>query len=249
MSKKVSNNWEMVTTLFNRTLWSCFNQTDPNFRIIIACHEIPKLTKTYDERVEFIRVSEKQSPIPKTQLEKMIDKGYKTHTLAMRVRELGGGYAMLVDADDLVSCRLAEFVNNHPDESGFFVKTGYVYFVGDDYMKVLPRFSSGSAFIVNYAIKDLPESYPDVITPNCDENECIMRKRHGGVVAACNSAGRPLKPLPFKAAVYVLGSGENWSLYGRTTKYQTKLREIRELLERKHKIEGKLKREFSVDWL
>ncbi|WP_125140048.1 glycosyltransferase family 2 protein [Clostridium transplantifaecale] len=249
MSKKVAKDWNMVSTLFNRTLWSCYNQTDPDFRIIVACHEIPELTKKYDDRVEFIQVSEKDAPIPRDQHEKMVDKGYKTHTLAMRVRELGGGYAMMVDGDDLVSCHFAEFVKKHPGESGFYVKTGYVYFVGDDYMKVLPKFSSGSACIVNYAVDDLPDSYPEVMRENCDDEWCIMRKRHGGVVPACEGLGRPLKPLPFKGAVYVLGSGENHSLYGKTTKYQTRLRELRELFEFKHKIKGKLKREFSIDWL
>jgi len=249
MSKKVANDWDMVSTLFNRTLWSCYNQTDPNFKIFVACHEIPELTKKYDNRVEFIQVTEEEAPIPKTQDEKMVDKGYKTHTLAMRLRELGGGYAMMVDADDLISCHMAEFINQHPNENGFYVKTGYIYFVGDNYMKILPKFSSGSAFIVNYSINDLPDSYPEVMTANCDSNEWIIRKRHGGVAPACEVDGRPLKPLPFKGAVYVLGSGENHSLYGKTTKYQTKLREIRELLERKIMIEGKLKTEFSVDWL
>lgn len=249
MSRQVAKDWNMVSELFNRTLWSCYNQTDPNFKIIVACHEIPELTKTYDNRVEFIQVSEKDAPIPKTQDEKMVDKGYKTHTLAMRVRELGGGYTMMVDADDLVSCHLAEFVNKHSNESGFYVKTGYVYFVGDDYMKVLPKFSSGSACIVNYSVEDLPDGYPEVMTSNCDSNEWIIRKRHGGVVPACIEAGRPLKALPFKGAVYVLGSGENHSLYGKATKYQTKLREIRQMFEKKHKIRGLLKREFSVDWL
>lgn len=249
MSKKASQDWNMVSTLFNRTLWSCYNQTCPEFKIIVACHEIPELTKKYDDRVEFIQVSEKDCPIPKTQDEKMIDKGYKTHTLAMRLRELGGGYAMMVDADDLVSCRIAEFIKKHPNENGFYVKTGYVYFVGDNHMKVLPKFSSGSACIVNYKIDDLPDDYPPVMNANCDDNQWIIRKRHGGVVPACEKLGRPLKVLPFKGAVYVLGSGENHSLYGKKTKYQTRLREVREFFERKHKIKGKLKREFSVDWL
>lgn len=249
MSKKAAKDWGMVSTLFNRTLWSCYNQTDPDFKIIVACHEIPELTKNYDDRVEFIQVTEKECPIPKTQDEKMIDKGYKTHTLAIRLRELGGGYTMMVDADDLVSCHLAEFINKHLDKNGFYVKTGYVYFVGDDYMKVLPKFSSGSACIVNYSVNDLPDKYPDIMTANCDVNEWIIRKSHGGIVPACKAAGRPLKPLPFKGAVYVLGSGENHSLYGKTTKYQTRLRELRELFERKHPIKGALKREFSVDWL
>ena len=139
MSKRVANDWETVSLLFNRTLWSCYNQTDPDFKILVACHEIPLLTKKYDDRVEFIQVNEKDCPVPKNQSEKMIDKGYKTHTLAMRLRELGGGYAMMVDADDLVSCHISEFIKEHPNENGFYVKTGYVYFVGDNYMKILTK--------------------------------------------------------------------------------------------------------------
>lgn len=246
LSKQASKDWDMISTLFNRTLYSCYKQTDPDFKIIVACHEIPKLTKQYDSRVEFIQVN---APIPKTQEEKMVDKGYKTHTIAMRIRELGAGYAMLVDADDLVSCHLAEYVNKNPNKNGFYVKNGYVYFVGDNYMKKLKKFSSGTACIINYKISDLPCQYPEVMTDNNDDNPCFMRKRHGAVVQACEAAGRPLEPLPFLGAVYVLGSGENHSLYGKTTKYQTRLRGILQIFEPRYKIKGKLKREFSIDWL
>ena len=160
MSKKVAKDWDTVSMLFNRTLWSCYNQTDPDFKILVACHEIPELIKKYDRRVEFLQVSEENAPIPTTQHEKMVDKGYKTHTLAIRLRELGGGYAMVVDADDLVSNRLAAFVKQHPNENGFYIKTGSVYFVGDDYMKVMPKFASSTCCIVKYSPQDLPSNYP-----------------------------------------------------------------------------------------
>lgn len=249
MSKKTANNWDTVSTLFNRTLWSCYNQTDPDYRILVACHEIPILTHKYDDRVEFIQVSEEDAPIPTNQDEKMIDKGYKTHTLAMRLRELGGGFAMLVDADDLVSCHLAEFVNSHKYSNGYYVKTGYVYFVGDTFMKVCPKFPASTAYIINYSIDDLPNEYPEIMKDNCDDNPWIIRKRHGGIVAACKQLGRPLEVLPFKAVVYVLGSGNNHSLHRKKNKYQTKLRALRQFFERKRKIRGKLKEEFSIDWL
>ena len=62
-SKETSNNWDKVTEFFNRTLWSVYNQTDPDFSIIVACHDIPKLKHEFDGRVEFIQV---QAPIPHT---------------------------------------------------------------------------------------------------------------------------------------------------------------------------------------
>lgn len=249
MSKGAAKDWDTVSTLFNRTLWSCYNQTDPDFKVLVACHEIPELTHSYDRRVEFIQVNEKDAPIPVTPKEKMVDKGYKTHTLAMRLRELGGGYAMMVDADDLVSNRIAAYINKHPNQNGFYVKTGYVYFMGDDFMRVMPKFSSGSCCIVNYGISDLPSEYPAVMTDNNDDNEWIVRKNHGGVARACKEMGRPLAPLPFKGAVYVLGTGENHSLCGKTSKYQTKLREVIQMFTVKRKIGGGLQKEFSIDWL
>lgn len=246
LSRQVSRDWEVVSELFNRTLWSCYNQTNSEFRVIVACHEIPELSKRYDSRLEFIQVD---SPIPTSQHEKMIDKGYKTHTCALRLRSAGGGYAMLVDGDDLVSRRISQFVCDNPGQNGFYVKSGYAYFVGTDSMVRLNRFSSGSAFIVNYGIDDLPVGYPEVMTDNNNDNDCLMRKRHGDVASECARIGRPLKPLPFRAAVYVLGSGENHSMYGKRSKYQSRLRGAYQLFERRLPIKGDLKDEFSVDWL
>lgn len=246
ISKAASKNWEVVTELFNRTLWSCYNQTNKNFKILIACHDIPILNHVYDERVEFLIVD---SAIPTTQHEKMIDKGYKTHTLAMKVRELGAGYAMLVDADDLVSNRIVQYVYNNPTNSGYYVKTGYAYFIGTKYFKVLKKFSSGTAFIIHYNIDELPNEYPLVMTDNNKNEKCLMRKRHGDILEACVELNKPLKPLPFKGAVYVLGTGENHSLYGKKTKYQTYFRTIIQFFNRKIYLKNKHKKEFSIDWL
>lgn len=139
-SKETSNNWDKVTEFFNRTLWSVYNQTDPDFRIIVACHDIPKLKHEFDGRVEFIQV---QAPIPHTKEEMMLDKGYKVHTIGMRIREYGGGYTMMVDADDLQSNRIAEYVNKHPNENGFLSHNGYYWHVGDNYIKKAINFLMG----------------------------------------------------------------------------------------------------------
>ena len=53
-SKASAKNWEHVERDFNRTLRSLYRQTDPEFRIIVACHDIPRLDAAYDERVEFV---------------------------------------------------------------------------------------------------------------------------------------------------------------------------------------------------
>lgn len=62
-SKKASNDWENVIRVFNRTLESVYRQTDPEFRIFVACHDIPELYGKYDSRLEFL-ISDQ--PVPKT---------------------------------------------------------------------------------------------------------------------------------------------------------------------------------------
>lgn len=91
----------------------------------------------------------------------MLDKGYKVHTIGMRIREYGGGYTMMVDADDLQSNRIAEYVNKHPNENGFLSHNGYYWHVGDNYIKKGHKFPNGSSTIVKYSVEDLPDKYYD----------------------------------------------------------------------------------------
>lgn len=264
-SRQVSKDWGLVSELFNRTLWSCYNQTDPDFRIIVACHEVPALSRQYDERVEFIQVD---APIPKTHEEMMVDAGYKTHTIAMRIREYGGGYTMMVDADDLVSNRIARFVHERPGENGWATEALYYYYMGTDYLMVGHRFPC--THIINYRKSDLPAAYPEVMTCNRDDQPWLVRKQHGCLTEACREAGRPLKKLPFRAYVYVRNTGFNHSLTGGKNK-ETLLRRLDHVLSPKLSISpnvsgtrrmydrtvgklinipaGGVRQEFSIDWL
>lgn len=242
-SKEASNDWDRVTEYFNRTLWSVYNQIDKNFKIIVACHEIPMLKKEYDDRVEFIQVN---NPIPKTKHEMMIDKGHKIHTIAMRIRELGGGFTMLVDADDLISNRISQYINNNQDKNGFLSHNGYYYHVGNDYIKKGHKFPNGSSTIVKYNIEDLPFEYYDNPVDSVNSNPHIIRKKHGDIPKICKEKGRALSKLPFIASIYVRETGDNHSLIG---KNESKFRLIEQALMPKIKINDKLKKEFSIDWL
>lgn len=127
-SVAASKNWTHVVQDFHRTLRAICNQTDPDFRVIVACHEIPDMPGGYDERVEFLQAG---IPFPTNPHEMMQDKGYKLSMIGKRIREYGGGYTMIVDADDLISNRVAEYVNAHPGQHGFAPRTGYVHVLGE----------------------------------------------------------------------------------------------------------------------
>ena len=244
-SKATSKNWENVSKFFNRTLWSVYNQTDPNFRIIVACHDIPALTHEYDNRVEFIQV---KTPTPVTKEEMMLDKGYKVHTIGMRVRQLGGGFTMMVDADDLQSNRIAEYVNNHPMSNGFTSHNGYYWHVGDDFIKKGHKFPNGSSTVVKYSVEDLPDKYYEKMVPSENSNPHIIRKKHGDIPKACAKLGRPLEKFPFIVSIYVRETGDNHSLIN---KDESRFRVIEQKLMPKlyFKRHPNLCEEFSIDWI
>lgn len=242
-SKEAANNWEKVTLFFNRTLWSVYSQTDPEFKIIVACHDIPELTHNFDERVEFIQVD---APIPHTKEEMMLDKGYKVHTIGMKIREYGGGFTMMVDADDLQSNQIAAYVNSHLDSNGFLSHNGYYYHVGQNYIKKGHKFPNGSSTIVKYSIDDLPSKHYATMKPSENSNPHIIRKRHGDIPQICAKLGRPLEALPFIASIYVRETGDNHSLMGTN---ESMFRRIEQSFMPRIYINDQIRKEFSIDWM
>lgn len=176
-SKASSQNWDKVTKVFNRTLRSVYSQTDPDFKIYVACHEIPNLEGKYDSRVEFL-ISDRETP--KTKEEMLLDKGWKVSMIAKCIREAGGGYTMLVDSDDLVSNRIAEYVNSHPHCNGYLSKYGYVYNEGLGYMKKVKNLYRlcGSCSIVYYSADDLPDKMPESFFDDSLVDQWVIRKPH-----------------------------------------------------------------------
>lgn len=244
-SKETSNDWKKVSTFFNRTLWSVYNQTDPDFKIIVACHDIPILEHEFDERVEFIQVD---APIPHTKDEMMLDRGHKVHTIGIRIRELGGGFTMMVDADDIQSNRIAEYVNRHQEANGFLSLNGYYYHVGDNFLKKGHKFPNGSSTIVKYSVDDLPDKYYDTMVASQNNNPHIIRKKHGDIPKICADMGRPLEPLPFIASIYVRDTGDNHSLMN---KDESKFRVLEQKIMPKIylKKHPELCKEFSINWI
>lgn len=211
-SKAASKNWDHVMQDFNRTLASICAQTDPDFHVIVACHELPELEKQYDDRVEFLQTD---IPCPTNPHEMMQDKGYKLSIIGKRIRELGGGYTMIVDADDLISSRVAAYVNSHPGKNGFAPKYGYVHVMGESCVRrtLHPDQICGSCIIVNYTIDDLPAELP--ASPRDESAKgYILRRAHPTIRPHMAQIGRPLERLPFPATVYIRGTGDNHSMLG-----------------------------------
>ena len=211
-SKASARDWNNVVRDFNRTLRSICRQTDPDFRVITACHEVPPLQDTYDSRVEFLTTD---MPTPVTHQEMMQDKGYKLSMIGRRIREYGGGYTMIVDADDLVSSRIAAYVKSHPDENGFGARYGYVYNLGDSFVKRMFAMDRvcGSCTIVRYAPGELPEELPEGPKDDSTRETLLIRRPHSSLQRELASMGRPVAEIPFPTTVYIRNTGDNHSMF------------------------------------
>lgn len=156
-SERVSSDWTKFCQLFERTLISVCNQTDRNFKVIAVCHETPKIEFNH-QNISFLNV-DFDPPIPRESepreritKRREIDKGEKIKLgVAYAKEHFNTDYIMTVDSDDFISNRIAAFVNNTgKNESGWYVKRGYIYLEGKNFLFSTQKFSDlcGSSIIV-----------------------------------------------------------------------------------------------------
>lgn len=207
-SKEVSKDWKKVTLLFNRTLESVYNQTNGNFKIFVACHQIPDLNKTYDNRVQFIKMNTK---IPITYLDMMWDKDTKIYTCQNAARKylieqkLDGAYFMNVDSDDLVSNRIADFVSNKAKKMVYTSRSGYIYFEGHSYLKKARRLerTCGSCFVIYLKINQLPHNDEGYLPNNVDK--CPFTPHHSDIYhKLVKIKGWSHGFIPFATTIYIV---------------------------------------------
>ena len=247
-SKSVSNDWQKVSRLFEASLHSAYNQIDPDLHILVVCHETPDLEKNYDERVELINVD--FSPPALAGLEGldrskacMRDKWKKLSIGMIKAGELNPDFVMIMDADDLVSCKLSQYANAHLNSTGWIFKRGYRYQFNSQWIHIDDNFNCGTNAIVSGNLIRFPESLADE-----EINQCVVLSNgHTVIEKKLTELGTPLKPLPFMGATYVYGHGDNdSSSYTTSLKNWQGLRFFAGHVRRTRPLSQKIRKEFSI---
>ena len=228
-AKETAKNWEGVENRFWNTIRSIFNQVEEEYRVIVACNEIPEMPETMrricDDRLEFIELD---MPIPTEWIEMARDKFWKLLEIAVRIREIlkvqehpeKGLYVLPVDADDLLNCKIAQWCERYPDENGFVSNEGYVWENGKPYFRIYKEMYTycGSCNIIKMYLEDLPENMPaDIKLCHDRQTAAILNARypirwdHNLVVDKYRSMGKPFSILPFRSTVYLINNGDNIS--------------------------------------
>ena len=208
-SPKVSKNWQQVLKLYERTIRSICNQTNPNFRVVVISNVIPDINFQHPN-IEYILVDfyPKTSEI-KT---KYLDKGRRLLTGMIHVKNSQSTHVMIVDSDDCVSKHIVEFVAQNSRDSrnsGWFVNSGYVYQEGSRLIYLRKKWFNkwcGTANIFNLNRIHLLEDSAIEDEANYsfyDDHKYPYRK------IIKDHKKFPYLPLPFHGVVYNIGNQEN----------------------------------------
>jgi len=143
IARAAAKDWTAVEHLFALTLRSVLAQSDPNFIVILAAHDVPAAWAGVAGDPRFRLVRADWPPEPPTSAND--DGGRKKWLIKQAVREMGGGLLMFLDADDWVARDLVAVARAaiQPDDVGAIVMDGFAL----DYAGLrLARFPIAGAF-------------------------------------------------------------------------------------------------------
>lgn len=203
-SSQTTTKWPEVCALLRRTLGSLRQQTHADFRALIVGREPPDFPLD-DDRVEFVPTS---LPIPDRNLDsQLLDQITKMQIGLNLAREQQADFVMFVDADDVVSNRLAAFVNERVGANGFYLDSGYEY---EEDVRRLKIRRSGFHLRTSTShvapVDALAAIVGDSPWTGAPKDAPLY---HRNTARCLRDAGHPLAALPFPAAVYVTDNGAN----------------------------------------
>ena len=202
-SRAASKDWARVSALCNRTIASICAQTSPEFKVVLVCNEAPQLT-VRSPRLEIL-THDFPLPEPNTK-SRMADKFEKIGFAAYAVRNLAPAYFMTADADDCVSNRLVHFVETQHEAHGWYLDESYMHEQGSRWVFLRDNFHvfCGTSSIIRCTPEDLPSA-----AKREESRPSLVYVGHTQIKAHMESIGRPLAQLPFRGAIYEVGTGEN----------------------------------------
>ena len=248
-SSKVSRSWELTCRLLERTLKSICNQTRSSFKVVVACHEKPDITfESFHlcyTQVEFPPPKKDVNLTTKEWFMRCeLDKGRKILAGIDYADRFSPTYTMAADADDCVSNRIAEFVENNAGSNGWFLGKGYFYNESTERLEFKYRkfnLFCGTSNIVRYDIVGAPSS-PEYNRGYGYYRDNVIFLKHNHVRGKLEARGTPLSPLPFPGAVYITENSENIYFQDNNSIYGKRL----ERFLGRRRFTAKIQKEFGL---
>jgi hypothetical protein len=265
-SKRVKKNWFEACRHLEQTLKSILNSSCSDYRVVVVGHEFPDFTVEIDERFKFISLDHDLPFHTKKNIAGIMDKMIKIEAAWNYVKNnYSSKYIFKLDADDLISSRLVDYLKSSIEEDGFLITKGWIWKSNSKiFIQKTETFdqSSGSCVIINSKKADLQGPFltsleghniivsaaaiaklpKNSLIPNSKTGSLLLNESHFRTRAQFNYLNLKLKTFPFESLVFRTGNSDSlWSYHSKYTlrRYLGKIRRIRFIS--KH-----IRREFSI---
>ena len=214
--------YERRLAQLEKTVGSVGRQTNPGFGLFVVTNEplperllsLPQLTQIGVEAFGPASSSERPS------FEELwIDKGAKLGLAATKARNSGARYVMPIDSDDLINCMLAESVQGQSgdgwySEEGFILRDGYrdAYHVAEGF-----HMKNGSTHLMRASTLPLPDDMSAdldreaILEVAGKDNLISLFGAHTRTRDHLANLGQRLEPLSIPSAIWLIGTGDNYS--------------------------------------
>jgi hypothetical protein len=267
-SSREARNWSLACSLLKQTLGSIFHSTNANFRVVVAGNEPPDFPlPDSDPRFKFLSLDPSPSKGEDYWGAAVRDKMTKISAGWEYAKQVWNPeYVMKVDWDDLISSRLVEWLASTRSEAGFRITDGWIWrphhrrllqhteqfdrtcgtcliLRSDVADREGPFLHSGDGirYDEKFQEQELRDSYG--LIPGAQVSKLLLTDTHIRSEAQFAYLGHKLAPVPFSAAVYRIGHGNNASgSYNHTHTLRMWLGRIR----RTRFITASLQKEFNL---
>lgn len=181
---------------------------------------------------------------PATDVDSMRNDKHRKLVTGLRLaRDFRPTHTMIVDGDDCVSRRLAEFVRERPNAPGWYLKRGYLHDEGSGRLYFERRRFyrwCGTSNIVRHGIQNVPVG--DVASDELPR----FHWPHTHVAELAAQRGHTLSALPFAGSVYMLGHGDNIQEFAHLLRPSRLPRRVRNALFHTRPLTDELRGEFGL---
>ena len=232
-SRRVKPKWEIACAHLRQTLKSIQNSTNGNYCVVVAGHEPPDFDVCLDSRFHFLSLNHPVLSHENYHVSLERDKLTKI-AAAWNYAKLtwNPDYVMKLDADDFISSRLVDWLDNANDEAGYLIKYGWLWNSGSRYLiertEYLDRVC-GSCLIIRSDLADkngpfltsmegvsLDEASVKFaasdhysLVPGSGISTLLLNDTHQRYAAQLAYLGHELATIPFNAVIYRTGNPDS----------------------------------------
>jgi hypothetical protein len=270
-SRSVKSEWKTACAHLWQTLRSIQHSTNRNFCVVVAGHDAPNFDVGIDSRFCLLAVNHPVPPVEDFVVSRRLDKLAKIAAAWSYAKPTWNSrYVMKLDADDLVSSRLVDWLDKEGGEAGYLLKHGWVWRSGSRYLiqrtEYLDRVC-GSCVVIRSDLADregpflteaegvrLDEAGSRFaardhysLVPGSGISTLLLNDSHQRYAAQFAYLGHKLSSVPFNALIYRIGNPDSDS---RTAGIGRPTRTVRIMIGRIRRtrlITKGLRREFMLE--